>query len=67
MIYTKIFYKVIDGFEYQLINLNDLWECLENVGFPLTQQEKICVEQFCDVILTDVIKVRKNFNGNKYS
>ena len=41
IIYPKVWYKVIDGFEYQLINIDHFKECLENAHFPLSDSEII--------------------------
>lgn len=57
IIYSKIFYKVIDGFEYQLITLQDMWECFKHEGIQVSEQDKICIEQFSGIIFQDVIKV----------
>jgi hypothetical protein len=40
IIYPRVFYKVIDGKEYQLIKLEHLYECLENIGFCISDQDQ---------------------------
>lgn len=40
VIYPKIYYKVIDGFEYQLISIGNLFCCLDNIRFSITDAEK---------------------------
>lgn len=46
IIYPKVWYKVIDGTEYQLINISHLFDCLEFANFHLSEVEKICIERF---------------------
>lgn len=57
IIYPRVFYKVIDGKEYQLIKLEHLYECLENIGFCISDQDQTWIEHFCDVIFSDTAKV----------
>ena len=57
LIHTKIFSKVIDGVEYQLIKLERLYDVLEESGFQLSYQDKICVENFVKPIIRDNVDV----------
>lgn len=58
ILYPKIFYKVIDGFEYQLIKIDALIECLENVGFMLSDLDKTSIPYFCTMAFKDTVKVK---------
>jgi hypothetical protein len=58
IIYTHIFYKVIDGFEYQMISLDHLYECIENVGFVLKKYDRICIQNFSEIVFKNTVKVR---------
>lgn len=53
-----MFYKVIDGFEYQLIQLENLCDAIELAGFEMSDQEKQCLEQFSETVYKDVVKVK---------
>lgn len=57
-IHTHIFYKVIDGFEYQLIKLDHFYQCIENVGFLLSKHDQICIQNFSEIVFKNTIKVR---------
>mmetsp|Transcript_14720 Transcript_14720/g.12951 ORF Transcript_14720/g.12951 Transcript_14720/m.12951 type:complete len:230 (+) Transcript_14720:193-882(+) len=57
IIYTKIFYQVIDGKEYQLITLKSLFLCIDNEGFAVSKQEKYCIEYLSEKTYEDIIKV----------
>lgn len=56
-IHTHIFYKVIDGFEYQLIKLDHFYQCIENVGFLLSKHDQICIQSFSEIVFKNIMKV----------
>jgi hypothetical protein len=37
--------------------LEHLYECLENIGFCISDQDQTWIEHFCDVIFSDTAKV----------
>ena len=57
IIFDKVFFKVIDGFEYMLIRLNDFYSCLQHNKFNITPNEKTVLECFIENVFNGVVKV----------
>ena len=57
IIHTKVFFKVIDGFEYMLIRLNDLFNLLQANGFEMSDKDKKVMRKFLDETFEGVVKV----------
>ena len=57
LIHHKIFSKVIDGQEHQLIKIRHLYSILENSGFHTSYYDKLSFEKLVKPILRDVFDI----------
>lgn len=57
LVHKRIFSKVIDGKEYQLIKLDHFYEMLQNAGFELTPHDCFCIENLIKPVFSDIANV----------
>ena len=57
IIHNKIFDKVIDGKEYQLVKYRHFYQLLENHGFTITNKEQKAVENVITPFLDKTMEV----------